>query len=280
MVRVIGVASGKGGVGKTTVVTNLAIALHQLGKKTLIVDCNISTPHLAYYLGASDYKYTINDAVLGNVDITSAVNVKDGIRYVPASLHLNDLVNLDMSSLKKHLKKLSSEKYDFIILDAAPGLGREALVVLDAADEVIFVTTPYAPMVNDVIRSADVLKVMKGAKNLNIVMNMTSQAPHEITSESVQEVTGIPVIGNISYDKNVVYSLVTKLPLMHYRPSSTAGENFKELAANLIGEEYRKPGKLKIGSMIKALKNQLLPARIRMPSEPEDVRNDIFIQGN
>jgi len=59
--RVIGVISGKGGVGKTTFSANLGIALSTFGEKTLIVDCNVTTPHLRYYLGVKDFSTTLNN---------------------------------------------------------------------------------------------------------------------------------------------------------------------------------------------------------------------------
>ena len=54
MTRIIGISSGKGGVGKTTVTANLALALKKMGKRVLMIDCNLSTPHLSYYLGVTD----------------------------------------------------------------------------------------------------------------------------------------------------------------------------------------------------------------------------------
>lgn len=278
MARIIGVASGKGGVGKTTVSTNLALALRDFGKRVLLIDCNLSTPHLAYYLGVSNYKYTLNDALLGKVDIISTAHLKDGIRYIPASLNLKDLVGVDTASFKKHLKKLQNDKYDFIILDSAPGLGREALSVLDAAEELIFVTTPFVPMVNDVIRSAEVLKSLKGVKNVNIVMNMITEGSHEILSRSVTNLTGFPVIGQISYDQNIVYGLAAKSPIVNYKPNSSSSIDFKALAANLLGVDYKVPRMHTIKKTIKRLKNRLVSRSVMMPQSAEDLSEDLSIQ--
>lgn len=278
MARIIGVASGKGGVGKTTVSTNLALALRDFGKRVLLIDCNLSTPHLAYYLGVSNYKYTLNDALLGKVDIISTAHLKDGIRYIPASLNLKDLVGVDTASFKKHLKKLQNDKYDFIILDSAPGLGREALSVLDAAEELIFVTTPFVPMVNDVIRSAEVLKSLKGVKNVNIVMNMITEGSHEILSRSVTNLTGFPVIGQISYDQNIVYGLAAKSPIVNYKPNSSSSIDFKALAANLLGVDYKVPRMHAIKKTIKRLKNRLVSRSVMMPQSAEDLSEDLSIQ--
>lgn len=281
MARVIGICSGKGGVGKTTIVTNLAIALKELGQRVLIIDCNLSTPHITYYMGASDYKYTLNDVMLGKVDVSSAIHTHYGIKYIPASLDLKDLVGLEPTSIRKHLKKLiNSDKADVIILDSAPGLGREALIVLDAADEIILVTTPYAPMLNDVMRCGEVLKQIKGAKNVNLVLNMTTDGTHEINSKTIMEVTGMPVIGKIPFDKNVHYSLVLKSPVINYRPSSDASVGFMQLASNLVGQPYRLPAKFRLKNAITKFKNYMLPQKAPMPQSAKEVERDIFIQKN
>lgn len=278
MTRIIGVASGKGGVGKTTVSTNLALALRDFGKKVLLIDCNLSTPHLAYYLGVSNYKYTLNDALLGKVGIESTTHLKDGIKYIPASLNLKDLVGIDTMSFKKHLKKLQNEKYDFVILDAAPGLGREALSVLDAAEEIIFVTTPFVPMVNDVIRSAEVLRGLKGMKNVSVVMNMITEGSHEVLAKSVTGLTGFPVVGEISYDQNVVYGLAAKSPIINFKPNSMSSINFRSLAAGFAGVDYKVPKIHRFRKAMKRLKNNLSFRNVSMPQSVDDLSDDIFIQ--
>ena len=63
LTKIIGIISGKGGVGKTTFSANLAIALSNFGKRVVVVDCNITTPHLAYYLGAKNYSITLNNVL-------------------------------------------------------------------------------------------------------------------------------------------------------------------------------------------------------------------------
>lgn len=278
LARIIGIASGKGGVGKTTVSTNLALALRDFGKRVLVIDCNLSTPHLAYYLGVSNYKHTLNDAMLGKVDINSATHLKDGIKYIPASLNLKDLVGIDTASFKKYLKKIEMDKYDFVILDAAPGLGREALTVLDAVDEVIFVTNPFIPMVNDVIRSAEVLKSLKGLKSVSVVMNMITEGSHEILGRSVTNLTGFPIAGEISYDQNVVYGLAAKSPVVNYKPNSVSSVNFRSLAANLIGVQYKVPTMYKVRKALRKFAKSLSYGKISMPQSVEDLSEDLMLQ--
>lgn len=280
MARILGVVSGKGGVGKTTVSVNLAYALKGLGQKVVIVDCNLSTPHMTYYIGTSDYKYTINDVLLGKVDIISALHNFDGIRHIPASLELKDILGLDPVKLKKHLKPLAtSNKVDFIILDSAPGLGREAMAVLDAADELLFVTTPFSPMLNDVIRTRDVLMELKGHKNFKLVLNMVTGEKHELHYKTIADVVDIPMIGQIPFDKSVLHSLVFKSPVVAYRPDSLASISFMQVASSLLNKEFKVPMKLKVHNFFNKVKS-MVPGSFSLPTSPEEVKKDIQIQGN
>lgn len=279
MTRIIGITSAKGGVGKTTLATNLAVALRKLHKKVIVVDCNISTPHLAYYLGVSGYKYTLNDALLDKVDIISAVNNYDGVGYVPASLDLEDLIGIDTAKFKKFISRLAvMNKPDFILLDSAPGLGREALSVLDASNEVIFITTPFAPMINDVIRCVDVMKSLKGVKQLGIVLNMTTNGTYELVGKTISKLTGMPIIGEIPYDRNVVHSLVLKLPITEYKSNSLASIGIMQLAHLVAGENYKLPTKMKMHKLFTRIRNFVLPEGLMMPESVKEVKKDIYIQ--
>ncbi len=273
MTRIIAISSGKGGVGKTTLTANLALALKSLGKKVTIIDCNVSTPHLAYYLGSTSYKYTLNDALLGKVDIISAVNNYEGMRFVAASLDLQDLVDLDITKLKKHLKKLTvpADKADFVLLDSAPGLGREALTVLDASDEVIFVTLPFLPMVNDVVRCREVLKEMKGGHNLSVVLNMVNYSSNELLSKSVEEMTGLPVIGEIPFDRNVINSMAFKTPVVVNNPNSFASTSIMKIAAALTNNEYEEPNKFKLVKLFAKLRNLIFSGKVGLYKTSKDL---------
>jgi len=244
MVQVVGISSGKGGVGKTTVSVNLGIALSQFGKKVIIVDCNFSTPHLAHYLGTDGFGKTINDVLRDGADITEALYHYNGVMFVPASNKVEDLVDLDIAKLKKHIKKLSNpEMIDFVLLDSAPGLGREAVSVLDVSENILFVTSPLQPSVDDVKRCVEVVREM-GKKEMGVILNMKTRKRSEFNENDVQRATKIPVIGKIEYDQNVIDSLIAKKPVILNKPHSPASIGFMELAANILDVKY-KPSPMK-----------------------------------
>jgi septum site-determining protein MinD len=243
MTRVIGIISGKGGVGKTTLVANLGSVLAQKFKKeVIIVDANVSTSHLGLYLGMYYTPVTLNQVLLGEAEIDDAIYDYhiSGLRVIPASLSLSDMKGVDISRLKGSLKKLFG-KADIVLLDAAPGLGREAIATVRASDEVIFVNTPFVPSTMDIIKCHQVANEI-GVKPLGVVLNMVGKEKYELTPKEVEELIELPVISNIPVDKNIPRSLALKMPVVVFSPNSSSSKEFIKLAAHVLGEEYEPEG--------------------------------------
>jgi septum site-determining protein MinD len=278
--RVIGISSGKGGVGKTVVTANLALALKALGKRVLMVDCNLSTPHLGYYLGVNDYKRTLNDVMLDRSSIDAAVYNHDGARFMPASLDMADLIGLDLKKFRKIVARLADpSKFDFVLLDSAPGLGREAVCVLNAADEILFVTNPVVPMLNDVLRSISIIKQL-GRKKVGLVLNMVTGRSHELSGRTIESVLDIPVVGSIPFEAGMTKSIAAGTPIVEAEPSAAASVSFMKLAASLTGEEYKPPSR--IDMLFGRIRSRLLElpggGDVPVPQTKESVEKEMFIQ--
>lgn len=245
MTRIIGVVSGKGGVGKTTLTINLGAVLAQEYKKdVVIVDCNVTTSHLGMYLGMYYYPISFNQVLSGDVQIDKATYDYSipGLRVIPASLSMEDLKGVEVSEIKRSIKSLFG-KADIVILDAAPGFGREAMATIRASDEVLFVMTPFVPPMMDVIKAYQSASRF-GAKPLGVVMNMVGEGRHELTTYEVEQLVELPIISRIPRDKEVLRSLAAKLPVVDISPKAKSSREISKLAAYLVGEEYRPPGVL------------------------------------
>jgi septum site-determining protein MinD len=243
LTRVIGIVSGKGGVGKTTLTLNLgAVLASEYKKDVVIVDCNVTTSHLGMYLGMYYYPVSFNQVLSGDVAIDKAIYDYSisGLRVIPASLSLEDLKNIELTELNRSIKSLFG-KTDIVLLDAAPGFGREAMATIKACDEVLFVMTPFVPPMMDVIKSYQ-LASQNNAKPLGIVMNMTGEGRHELTTYEVEQLVELPIISRIPRDKEVLKSLSAKIPVVDINPKSKASREISRLAAYLVGEEYKPPG--------------------------------------
>lgn len=233
--RVIGIISGKGGVGKTTFSANLAIALTALEKRVVVVDCNVTTPHLSYYLGVKNFSTTINNVFAGDVDVTFAPLDQNGVMFIPASEQFVDLKKVDMRELSKIIGKLATKgDFDFIILDSAPGLGREAVGVLRACNEIIFLVNPTVPNVMDIVRCNEVARML-GHKNFSMVLNMVRGKDYELTPDRAEQLFEMPVLGVIPFDENIMDSTAEGVPIMWYRPKAPSCNCFMYIAARLAG---------------------------------------------
>lgn len=238
LARVIAIASGKGGVGKTTVALNLGTVLaKKFNKSVTIIDCNVTTSHLGMYLGIYYSPVTLNKALRGEVSIEEAMyDHVGGMKVIPASLSLSDLEGVDVTKLREKIDTVVEDN-EIILLDAAPGLGREAIAALRAADEILFVTTPYVPSVMDVVRTMEVVNEI-GIKPIGIVINMMHKERYEMNPEEIEQLTRLPVLATIPFDKNIHKSTVEKLPIIIFRPDSKASKALIRLGASLIGHAY------------------------------------------
>jgi len=234
-VRIIGIISGKGGVGKTTLVANLGIALTNFGKNVIAVDCNITTSHLGFCFGFYYYPTTLNQVLKGEATLLDATySHPSGLKIIPASLSVDDLMGVEIEKLKS---VLSFEGIEIVLLDSAPGIGKEASSVINACNEVLFVTIPYMNAVTDVIKCSTITNRL-GIKPLGIVLNMVRKDHHELTESETEELVKLPVIAKIPFDVNVQKSLVAGIPTITYSPNSEASIATTKLAADLIGQSY------------------------------------------
>jgi septum site-determining protein MinD len=239
MGRVIAIASGKGGVGKTTLVTNLGITFSKyLNKKTTIVDCNLTNSHLSLYLGMYYSPYTLNDVLKRKVSIEEAsYEYASGIYIVPAALSFRNLVSVQSSRLENIARALE-KKNDLVILDCSPGLGKESLATMKASDEILLVATPNLPSIMDVARCQEAINKMK-KKTLGIVLNMVRGKKYEISAEDVEKFTNLPVLASIPFDPVVQVSLSQGAPLVLWNPKSPAAREIIKLSYLLCGEEFK-----------------------------------------
>jgi len=138
------------------------------------------------------------------------------------------------------VRKLSDEA-DIVLLDAAPGMGREAMATMRACDEVLFVSTPFVPSTMDIIKCHQVALEI-GVKPLGIMLNMVGGERYELSVDEVEQLAELPVILSVPMDKNVLRSLALKTPVVLYDQSSPASRQFTALAGKLIGEEPKPQG--------------------------------------
>lgn len=237
MARIIVVASAKGGVGKTTLVSNLASALAQFKKSVVAVDGNLSTSNLGMHLGIPLYPVTFQDVLNGDVRLKDAMyHHKAGFRVIPADISLGKLRGAKSHELLDVFYRLADEA-DYVIIDSAAGLGPEALAAVEAADEMITITNPELPAMTDALKLGKVADKFE-TKNLGVVVNRIRREPHELSLDHIQDFLNLPIIGTVPEDRMVRKAIANKEPVVTFSPKSMAAQNFKKIAADLAGHEF------------------------------------------
>jgi len=235
MSKIISVISGKGGVGKTTLVSNLGAALTKHGKNVVIIDGNVTTPNLSLHLGIPFYPVTLHDVLRDNVPIESAIyEHHTGMKIIPASLSIDALKGVDIDKLEEALSSLLN-KTDIIIIDSAAGLGKEALASMSVADELLIVTNPELPAVTDALKTIKIAKD-NGIRVLGVVVNRIKGLKHEIPISDIRSMLEVPIISMVPEDLAVPKSIAKKLPVVHHKPHSKSSVEFHKLASKIVGE--------------------------------------------
>jgi len=236
--RVINIVSGKGGVGKTTLTSNLAYVLSELGQDVVAIDANLTTPHLGLHLGLPLVQNTLTDVLRGDIGLRNAMYSHPlGFKVVPASMNVNDLKGVDIGKLTGVTLNLIG-KTDYVLTDCAPGLGRESISAIESAIETLIITTPELPSVADALKTARIAE-STGKQVLGVVVNRVRGKWHELTKKEIEEMVGVPVLVEIPEDRNVSRSIAVKTPLVNYNPNSPASMEIKRLAHALVGVPFR-----------------------------------------
>ncbi len=239
MTRIIAVVSGKGGVGKTTMVANLGAALSKMGKNVIVLDANLTTPSLGMHLGVPLYPITLHDVLKGRANIKDAVyKHESGVKIVPAGISLRDMRGVDSKDLPNALLDLLGSA-EIILLDAAAGLGREALAAIEAADEMLIVTNPEISAVTDALKSVKVAEQL-GTRTLGFVVNRVSGKKHEMSKRDILNMLdNVNFLGEVPEDIAVQRAVANRVPVIRHSPNAAASNEMMRIAASLIGEENR-----------------------------------------
>ncbi len=239
MVRIISVCSGKGGVGKTTVTANLGVALQKFNRKVAVVDFNFTTSHLSLYFDMYSFPITLNNFLRNEAKLESAIyDHASGLKVVPASLQVKDIVDIDVNSLKGTLKEVFCD-YEMVLLDSAPGLGKEALISLRSGDEVLFVANPQIPSLIDIEKCKQTINMLEPKPiPIGLIINRVKNKNYEIKADEIKRFTELPIIGIVPEDENVLADFNRKTLVTFSKKNSSASKAFYRIAARLVGEKY------------------------------------------
>ncbi len=243
--RMVAVASGKGGVGKSTLTLNLGIALSKLGKRVAILDLDFGFGNLETLLGANA-THSIADVKAGTVTIEQAmIHGPHGLRVLAGGSGFTEMFQWRPQELSHFFDAMDEleASFDWIFLDTGAGLTEVQLAFLKAVKDTLIVTTPEPTALTDAYSIIKLLHHHEPQFPCRVVINqITSLTEGKQTAHQFRKVCkeflkrDLPVLGFVYKDNDISQAIKLQTPYLMYAPRSQTSRSIERLAHQLLGE--------------------------------------------
>ncbi len=249
--RVITVTSGKGGVGKTNLTANLALALANLGQKVLVIDADLGLANVEFVLGLTP-KYNLLNLLDGGYHINDVVmDGPRGIKFMSGGSGIYQLANLSDAQTQKIINQvvMFDRWANVILIDTGAGLHRNVLNFVMAADEVIIITTPEPTAIADAYAVMKAYASHYGRAPLRLVVNRVLEMEEgQTVVDKLGKVSqrflgvGVTSLGFIYEDPNVPKAVKRQVPLVVAHPETISARCIDQIAQRLLyGKDVNQP---------------------------------------
>jgi flagellar biosynthesis protein FlhG len=242
---VYSITSGKGGVGKTAVVANLAYMLGSMGKRVLILDADLGLANIDVVFGLSP-SYNLNNFFSGEQDLLDImVDGPMGIKILPAGSGVQNFTRLDSHQKMRLLDGLDSlhNHFDFVLIDTEAGISENVTYFNTAAQEILVVTTPEPTAITDAYALMKLLSTQYHERNFNLVVNQIRTEDdaldvyRKLTMVSNRYLDiSINYLGSIPEDRQMIDSIRKQKVISELFPDSKITSAFRELAGRICSE--------------------------------------------
>jgi len=241
--RVIVITSGKGGVGKTTTTANIGMSIARLGYRVALIDADIGLRNLDLLLGLENrVLYTAMEVLEEECRLEQAL-IQDKRWKNLALLAISknrQRYNITSSNMQTLVDLLKQRDYEFIVIDCPAGIDLGFVNAIAPAQEALVVTTPEITSIRDADRVIGLLEA-NGVYNTKLIVNRVRadmiQQNDMMSVRDVQEMLGIPLLGAIPEDTNVIISTNRGEPLVLKKKLTLSGIAFENASRRLVGKQ-------------------------------------------
>jgi len=242
-VKVLSFTSGKGGVGKTHIVVNLAYALQSLGARVMLLDADLGLANIDVLLGLAP-RFTIQHVLEGHKTLADVlVTGPAGMLILPAGSGVPELAELNDSQRLQLLTVLETLEHDidFLLIDTGAGISANVMYFNVAAQDIVVIVTPEPTSITDAYALMKVLSTKYDEKHFKVIMNNVAHATEakdafrrlNLVTERFLNIS-IDYLGFILHDTSFSQAVRQQKALLDLYPSSAAAQGIRTLAQRLL----------------------------------------------
>jgi len=241
--RVVCVTSGKGGVGKSNLTTNLAYALARQGKRVLVLDADLNLANVDVLLGLTP-KFNLHHMFTGEKSLREVmIDGPGGIQILPGSSGIMELSNLTETQKLYFLSEMEelNQRLDLMLIDTAAGINDNVIYFNLAAQERIVLLTPEPTSLTDAYALIKVLSTRHDVKRFSIVVNLAQSEREAIAvfrqlslvCDQFLGTLSLDFLGHIPYDKKLIQAVRNQRLVTVLFPETAASRMFFKIAQQL-----------------------------------------------